>query len=114
MRLNGASLQEIANHFGVSRQYVHQTIPHLKREEIGYYSKIIYPAIRKWMTENDCTYRQFAAKANVTQSSIQTALKGKNEPGKRIIDAILRVTNLSYEEAFKEEPQKEERDALAE
>lgn len=102
MRLEGATLQECADHFGVTRQRMAQILP--KIAERGRprpnYSDIIYPNIAFWMKANRCNYTRLAQLCGVHYQPVRRALIGDAHPNKPLIDKILTVTGMTYEEAF--------------
>lgn len=72
-----------------------------KRRQVEYAaSECIYPAIRSWMQNNDCNFSALADMAGVCNQTISRALRGKRGTNKYTIDQILRVTGLTYEQAF--------------
>lgn len=99
MRLDGASFQQIADEFGVTRQYIHQVItkPGGRDRPIRRY---IYPNIAIWMHEKRHSAKALAADIQVSQQCITKILKGKGNPSKQTIDRILEVTGMTYEQAF--------------
>ena len=103
MRLNGASLKECADKFGVTSEYIRQITPpvetHARRRSS--YDTCIYPNLSKWLYENRYSYNRFAKLLSVTPASVFNALTGKVEPSKKLLDKILDATEMSYEEAFK-------------
>ena len=104
MRLEGSSFQEIANRFGVSRQCIQQCLNGLcERTPRRNLDTIIYPAIKNYMKENRLSFNGFSHSCGISLGSIVGGLCGKNEISKRVIDAILDVTGMTYEEAFKKE-----------
>lgn len=101
MRLDGKTLQEIADHFCVSRQRIHQLLPRdsiLCRPES--YRGFIYPNITKYLRDSDKTVALFSEEIGVSVSGLRSNLTGKRTLCKSTIDAILRVTGMTYEEAF--------------
>ena len=101
MRLEGNTIQEIANHFGVSKQYISEE---LRTERIRSNEKIvnacIYPNIRKFLMQERLTCRGFSNKFGISYATLYNTLTGKVEPQKKTIDRILKCTGLTYEEAF--------------
>lgn len=105
MRLEGYTLQEIANQFSVSKQRVAQILPPLKQ---GYralrpdmLNKIVYPNLREWMRKNTCTTRMLCDMTGTSYMSLFRGLQNaKYELRKSTIDKILEVTGMTYEEAF--------------
>lgn len=101
MRLNGATIQDIADHYGVSKQYISSLMPPEKKYAQKNVAKnCVYPNIAQYMRDNQLTYHRFAHKCNINFGSIYSVLTGQHEPGKRIIDKILSTTGLKYEQAF--------------
>lgn len=103
MRLEGCTLQEIADTFGVTRQAIIGFIPNVSNKYENSAKSCIYPNISRWMIKNKHTYSSFAKIACVSDLALRNALHGKSEPTKITIDAILRITGLTYEDAFSTE-----------
>lgn len=104
MRLNGKSFQEIADQFGVSRQRIHQILNGAcERAPRRNLDTIIYPAIKNYMKENRLSFSGISRLCGINLWPIINGLCGKNDISKHIIDAILDVTGMTYEEAFKKE-----------
>ena len=62
-----------------------------------------FPNIDRWMQANGITtVKELARRADVPRSTMRSALRGKHDPIKSTIDAILHVTGMTYEEAFQE------------
>lgn len=101
MRLEGNTIQEIANRFGVSKQYISKE---LRTERIRSNEKIvnacIYPNIRKFLVQERLTCRGFSNEFGLSYATLYNTLTGKAEPRKKTIDRILECTGLTYEEAF--------------
>lgn len=104
MIVDGATYQEVADKFGVSRQYIHKVVDgfweskHSVRK-----SKCIYPNIHAWLKRNRMTQGEFGTKIGVHQGHIWRLLSGTTKLTKDRIDQILEITGMSYEEAFKTE-----------
>lgn len=100
MRLNGCTLNEIAERFGISKQRVQQLIPDSGNIRFAKaINQCIYPNIRKWMYENNSNWSRFAVLSGLSINRIRRALIGENIT-KSVIDKILDTTGLSYEIAF--------------
>lgn len=100
MRLEGATLQEIADKYGVTREWVRQLIPGI--EGRGRKPKpAAYPALSEWLQDNELSRFAFGKMCGVSTCCIGNILNGKRDPSKDTIDAILKVTGLPYEEAFR-------------
>lgn len=102
MRFDGVSLQEIADHFGVSKGRIHQITPRISTRSVrSYYNEtFIYPNISRWMRENRISANNFSKMIGVSQMTVSNNLRGKTPPSKKTIDKILEVTGMTYEEAF--------------
>lgn len=101
MRLEGNTIQKIADHFGVSKQYISKE---LKTERVRSNEKIvdacIYPNIRKFLIQEGLTCHGFSNKTGIAYTTLHHALTGKTDPRKETIDRILECTGLTYEQAF--------------
>ena len=62
MRLEGSTLQAIADKFGVSKERTRQVIPPLegKTWSMSVFDRCAYPAIARWLYEHRCTYAKLA------------------------------------------------------
>lgn len=106
--VNGATLQELADAHGVSRQRMAQIVGAVRpmREWNKTYS--VFPAIDSWMKYNRVTYAQLSkqlgyAESASAQCGVAKRLMGERMMYKDFIDALLQVTGLTYEEAFRKE-----------
>ena len=108
MRLEGASLQEVADRFGVSKQCISQMLPTQERS----YQKprdvkmCVYPAIREFMDRNRCTYSRLAAMTGIGKNKLRRGLIGETEMTMSTINKILDVIEIPYEDAFRKEAKK--------
>ena len=60
MRLDGFTYQEIAEKFGVSKQYINQMLQNVISERRNKaVNKIVYPNIANWLKDNDCSISEF-------------------------------------------------------
>lgn len=107
----GLTYSEIGKIIGISTQRVYQITGGNKCDRFREIKPedCIYPNIRKWMNENrvnrpKLTRLMFGEEgySSVRWKSVSGFLKGW-DGRKHYIDSILRVTGLTYEEAFKEE-----------
>ena len=107
---NGMTYAEIGCQFGISRQRVAQIIG--KRNE-KYFRAIkcercVYVGVRKWLIDNkisitELTRRLYGNSSSDNFHSVNNRLNGSAELTKTYIDKILKITGLTYEEAFKKE-----------
>lgn len=110
---NGATLQSIADRYGLSRQRIAQITGGVGKMRDWKKTYSIYPAIDSWMKYTHTTYTGLCETLGYScsasaQVNLKRVLMGQNEPRKTVIDAILSVTGLTYEEAFKERKGKTE------
>lgn len=102
-REKGLTYREIAEKYGVSYQSVHATCCSVE----GAYQMIIiergciYPNLRKWLNEDKNRKKRFFEQ--VKCCGIRDVLKGEKQPRKGTIDAMLRITGMTYEEMFMED-----------
>lgn len=102
MRSNGSTLQQIADKFGVSRQYIHTLIPRFNQQtRKPDYSVWIYPAIAEYCEFNKLGMPDIENEFGITYNSFYSIMTGRYCPSKTTIDKILKATCLTYEEAFK-------------
>ena len=108
MLANGCTFMEIAEHFGVSRQCIHQYYTRGSKSRPRNKHIIIYPAIRNWMKMHRESYYSLGRKlypdVKVPGNTIRLILIGdtRNVP----IDTIKKlseVTGMSFEEMFRTE-----------
>lgn len=95
--LEGVSKAEIARQLGISRQAVQLCLP--KTRQMNRERKVVYPNILVWMEASGCDYIEMSRRAGMNVNTLRGALAGENST-KAVIDKILAVTGLSYEQAF--------------
>lgn len=64
---------------------------------------IIYPGIEKYMNDHDYNIRVMAIHCKIPYTTMNWNLTGRAVPSKITIDAILKATGMTYEEAFGED-----------
>lgn len=89
----GFDYLEIAQRCGVSRQAVYCS---LRRGIVIPEPNTVFPAINRWMSEHHSNILDMEKKSGMT---LRNALKS-GKMTKRAVDAVLKVTGLTYEEAF--------------
>lgn len=106
-RAAGMTYREIAAKYGVSHQAVAQVCGKRDVNRFKPYSEedVVYPNLRRWLNDNKITRREFSIRmGNVGYGTSAVALsdwfKGKNYPTKKVIDKMLAVTGLTYEEMW--------------
>lgn len=109
MRLDGLSLQEIADHFGVSKQYIQQMLPteQLRSRRRNFIRKPAYPNLEAWLFKRGISNKDFAEMLEVSAGKVGRIVSGEQGISKSTIDKILAVTGMTYEEAFAKEDSNE-------
>lgn len=105
MWLDGATIQEIADKFGVSFKYIQQLFPGTIKYIPTYsnYSNYIYPNIVDYIKRNGISITYLSKKCGISIQAMRLFLIGKSNGSKKNIDKILEVTGMKYEEAFAKE-----------
>lgn len=102
-RANGMSYRQIAEKYGVSYQAVHTSCvaagiaPYKLISDKG----CVYPRLRDWLNEDKIQRDRFFR--DVKTSSIRLILNGSMQPKKDVIDRMIAITGMAYEEMFREE-----------
>lgn len=108
-RESGMTYKEIAEKYGVSYQCVGDVCRkygvNFKRHTA---EDVPFPILRKWLNDNKVTRSDFARMMgmkprNTTCDRISDWISGAHDPSKRVIDRMLAVTGLTYEEFFARE-----------
>ena len=114
LREQGMTYQQIADHFGISYQAVAQPLAKYQPNHFHYVTETgcVYPNIRKWLNDNKVNKSEFARRCGFCNQSdrkkrLDGYLKGRCDPPKRVIDKILSVTGLTYEQAFSKKETKQ-------
>lgn len=101
MRLDGATYEEIAEKFGISKQRVNQII-HKEPKNRCIEKKCIYSGLADYFASNGLSARQFFEKIQFETSytSFMRKLKGTSIFTLPEIKKILLYTHMSFEECF--------------
>ena len=110
MRSNGCTLQQIADKYGVSRQFVQQSILNFKKRdgklrEIPLYD-CIYPNLKKWMIENEITLTELSEMVGLNSAStnsITSRLNGVRDFKISEVKTILEESGKTFEYMFMED-----------
>ena len=111
MRLEGKTLEEIGQHFGVTRQRVMQILDYkIEKACAGRkISKCIFPGIVNWLYKNEMTLKELCNGINcMCVTAFYQKMHGEKELKMSQIRAILAFTGMTFEEAFGEEIKLEE------
>ena len=109
MRNNGATYTQIAKEFGISKQRVCKM---LSNGNESYFKTITekhcsFVGIREWLNKNKVSITEFIRRIyGVYHEERRKMMLGyltkKHDVKKQMIDRILEITGLTYEQAFKE------------
>ncbi|MBD5463966.1 MAG: helix-turn-helix domain-containing protein [Lachnospiraceae bacterium] len=118
MRLDGCTFQEIADKYGVSRQYVQQSIADFTGKKRGVkkssLDKCIYPNIRKWMIDNNISMVKLSKICGLSKSCIdpiRMKLRGDRDFKISEIKAMLKESGGTFEYMFSTEGEENEKKA---
>lgn len=104
MLLDGATYTECASKFGVSKQYVHKLFPQMSGRSVERrIEKYKYKNLVKWIYDNGYNLSTFSEAINIGVPNFNSLVLGHHDPSKKVIDKILDVTGMTYEEAFSED-----------
>lgn len=101
LRVEGYSLQEIGDKFGITGERVRQILSKPVRVARASTIKCVYPAISDYLKCNRISAYQFASRTGITYATLCNTLTGRTNPNKCVINKILSETGLTYEEAFR-------------
>lgn len=103
----GMTYREIAAKYGVSKQNVAQACGKMRENWFRPYTsdEVVYPNLLKWLNENRVSRSEFirrigSACGHSHQDSLRRWLRGAAYPTKPIIDRMIEVTGLKYEELW--------------
>lgn len=106
-RNSGLTFQEIADKYGVSKQFVHQMCSESTDSLFRGWLKerCIYVNLRNWMNDNKISKKELLQRLGLEALSgnykrIGHYLKGECYPPKQMIDKFIEVTGLTYEELW--------------
>ena len=101
MRSEGMTIQKIADHYGCSRQNISEILcrAHGKRRAT-HKNKCIYPGISRWMHENGYSITKMCEEFGMNKGTLGKYMQGTRDIRIRTIREIMRITGLSFEEAF--------------
>ena len=109
LRDTGLTYREIAEKMGISRQCVAQMCGKSDTSHFVKFSDaVVYPNLRKWLNENKVSMAEFIRRCGYTSVSNEYQyfsrwMHGRVDPTKRIIDACIKATGMTYEELFYQE-----------
>lgn len=104
MRKQGYTIKEIAKELHVSKSVICELAPKgINNRKPEYQAKYKYPNIKRWIAKNKVPARKLAKRLEIPESTLRAYMQGKVDIRKSVIDKILEITGMSYEQAFEEE-----------
>jgi hypothetical protein len=106
----GMKYRDIAAKYGVSYQAVAQVCARNGKGAVARFrpytaEEVIYPNLRQWLNENKVSRSEFMRRLGKVQSGKERSyishwFRGHHSPTKKVIDNMLAVTGLTYEQLF--------------
>lgn len=103
MRLDGYTLQEIGDKYGLTRERIRQMFAAVTTESGISRKNYIYPNISDWMIENNVNQYDLCKKLGCAQNTASYYLTGRKNPSFAFINLMLELTKMPYEVAFSKE-----------
>lgn len=109
---SGMTLMQIARKEGMTKQRVHQIVRKdygITEFQLNKINMILFPAIRDWMIGYKITLKEFCDTVSntshneVSANRVEKFLINGSKTSVGLIQDILKVTGISFEEAFKED-----------
>lgn len=103
MRLDGATYQEIADKYGLTRQRVHSLIGSPKKTSLKTFDYIVYKGLKTWMEENEISIAgltRIITKTATSSGRTKSKLEGKVQFKLDEIISIMKESGLSFEQLF--------------
>lgn len=105
MRLDGCTYQEIADKFGVTRQYIQQSIPSepnnpRRSKPLLLSKKCIYKGLSKFIEENRISSSTIADIIQVCRVSAYQRIVGERNFNISDVYKLLDYTGMTFEECF--------------
>ena len=106
MRLDGATYQEIADKYGISKQRVHSLIGNPAKTRLKTFDYIVYKGLKTWMEENKISIAgltRIITKTATSSGRTKSKLEGKAQFKLDEIILIIKESGLSFEQLFIQE-----------
>ena len=103
LRMEGQTCAQIGAALHYSNSHIYNSLSTMidsKKRHYHHPCSAIYPRLAQWMVEHDCSYARLAELTGASYGAIGNMMRGCSDPSKRLIDNILAVTGLTYEQAF--------------
>ena len=106
-RKSGMTMQQIAEKYGITKQYV-STITcqigtgHFQRVTV---KRCVYPNLRAWMNNHRVGVTELAGRVGISMEAnnietLRNVLRGRTQPKKNLIEKLLSITGMTYEQLF--------------
>lgn len=111
MRMDGYTLQEIADKYGVTKQCIQERLSILangcRSRAKGIDEKIIYPNLAKWISDNKIVKYKLShmiglSENNMATTAINKRLYGETDFSMSEIKMLLKATSDTFEHLFAE------------
>ena len=107
MHIDGYSYREIGEKFGVSRQYVEQTLKEIlpnrnstvRRTRTS--EKCIYSGLSDYIKQNNITMKKLMQVIGISHTTLNAKIIGEREFTITEFNKILEYTGMTFEECFK-------------
>lgn len=116
MRLSGCTYQEIADKFGCSKQYVHQSITQSRPSKSNRLANAcVYRGLSEYIAKNNITICKFTGFLRPTHKGYNTTRMKELLTGERSfkmtdIRKILELTGMTFEECFALKEREDDKD----
>ena len=101
MKLNGYTLQEIGDKYGVSRERIRQILQGIcNPKPRRCHADWLYPNIAKWANESRISNNRLGELLGVTNTAVRNYMIGKRDLPKRVIDKLIEISGMTYEKLF--------------
>lgn len=111
-RAEGKTYAQIAEEYGVSAQAIAAACGRSNPASFRCWTpeRCIYPNLRKWLNDNRVSLSEFIRRMDLEVGGTTTGrfseyFRGVCYPTKKVIDGMLRVTGLTYEQLWEVENQ---------
>lgn len=100
MRIDGFTLQEIGDKYGVTREAIRSMLSATCGESGIVKRRYVYPNIAEWMMEKHMTQTELCKKIGIAQNTVSSIMRGRQNPNFSFVTAILQLTGMTFDEAF--------------
>ena len=110
MRINGSTLQEIADKYGCTRENIRQEIGRAKRimNVKRHYSDVIFPNIREYMSLHDVSKYEISKRTGIYYQGLNKCLKGDRDFSLGNAFKIANLMGMTVDQAFSMDELQEE------